>query len=217
MPRRTTTAIALAAAMAACPVLAGDRFPVLKSSELSPEQMKIVQSLLASPRGGGAEVTPEAMDKMIARGPFNAYLRSPALGEQLVKLGEQIRYHTSLPLRLNEFAILITARQWNSGYEWYAHHPLAIKAGLDPKIATDLAKNRRPKNMKEEEAAVYDFCTQLHRNHKVGDAAYKRAAGLFGEKGVMDLIGVSGFYTLVSMTLNTAEVGVPAGAKDPLK
>jgi len=215
MIRHAVAAIALAAASSA--VLAGDRFPVLKSGELSPEQMKIVQSLMASPRSGGAEATPEAMDKMIARGPFNAYLRSPALGEQLVKVGEQIRFHTSLPPRLNEFAILITARHWNSGYEWYAHYPLAIKGGLDPKVAADLAKNRKPKNMKEEEAAVYDFCTQMHRSRKVSDAAYQRVLKLFGEKGVMDLIGVTGFYVLVSMTLNTAEVGVPAGQKDPLK
>jgi 4-carboxymuconolactone decarboxylase len=133
------------------------------------------------------------------------------------EVGEVIRFNTSLPLRLNELAILITARHWSSQYEWSAHLPLALKAGLDPKIAAELALNKRPAGMKADEAAVYDFCTQLHRAKKVSDAACKRAAALFGEKGVMDLIGVSGYYTAVSMTLNVAEVPVPAGQKNPLK
>jgi 4-carboxymuconolactone decarboxylase len=215
MKRKTIAAAALA--VSATMAQAGDRFPLLKPDQLTPEQMKVVQSLLASPRGGGAEPTPEAMQKMIARGPFNVYLRSPELGEHIVKTAEQVRFHSSLPARLNEFAILITARNWNSPYEWYAHAPLALKGGLDPKVADDLAKNRKPKGMKEDEAAVYDFCMQLHRNHKVTDATFKRAIGLFGERGVMDLIGVSGLYVLVSMTLNTAEVPVPAGGKNPFK
>lgn len=138
------------------------------------------------------------------------------LGDRLQKVGEYIRFNTSIPLRLNEFAILITARHWTSQYEWYAHLPLALKAGLDPRIADELAMNKRPAGMKEDEAAVYDFCIQLHRDKKVSDAAYKRAVTLFGEKGVVDLIGVSGYYTAVSMTLNVAEVAVPPGQKNPL-
>jgi 4-carboxymuconolactone decarboxylase len=196
---------------------AADRFPILKPDQLTPEQAKIVQSLIASPRGGGAEATPENMAKMIARGPFNAYLRSPDVGLQIVKLAEQVRFHSSLPARINEFAIIITARYWNSPYEWSAHAPLALKGGLDPKVAGQLAQNRKPRGMKEEEAAVYDFCIQLHRNHKVTDAAYKRVLKLFGEQGVMDLIAVTGLYDLVSMTLNVAEVPVPAGQKNPFK
>jgi 4-carboxymuconolactone decarboxylase len=196
---------------------AGDRFPLLTPEQLTPEQQKLALSLLAGPRGGGGEPTPEAVAAMLKRGPFNAYMRSPELGEALQKVGERVRFNTSLPLRLNEFAILITARHWTSQYEWQAHLPLALKAGLDPKIAAQLAENKRPAGMKDDEAAVYDFCTQLHRAKKVNDTAYKRAVGLFGEKGVMDLIGVSGYYTAVSMTLNVAEVPVPAGQKDPLK
>ncbi len=99
----------------------------------------------------------------------------------------------------------------------YAHLPFGLKAGLDPQIAADLALNKRPANMKDDEAAVYDFCTQLHRAKKVTDKAYKRALDLFGEQGVMDLIGVTGYYTLVSMTLSVAEVSVPADAVNPLK
>jgi 4-carboxymuconolactone decarboxylase len=209
-------AIALAFASVVSSAQAGDRFPVLSPEQLSPEQTGLLEALLAGPRGGG-NAGPEAANRIMTGGPFNAWMRSPDLGGRLQKVGEYIRFNTSLPHRLNEFAILITARHWTSQYEWYAHLPLAIKAGLDPKIAADLALNKRPAHMKEDEAAVYDFCTQLHRKKKVSDAAYKRAVALFGEKGAMDLIGVSGYYTAVSMTLNVAEVGVPAGNKDPLK
>jgi 4-carboxymuconolactone decarboxylase len=113
-------------------------------------------------------------------------------------------------------AILITAREWTSQYEWYAHHSLAMKAGLSPQIAEDVAAGKRPSNMKEDEAAVYDFCIQLHRAKKVDDATFSRAKALFGEQGVVDLIGVSGYYTAVSMTLNVAKVPVPDGSM-PLK
>ncbi len=196
---------------------AGDRFPLLTPEQLTPEQRKLAESLIAGGRGGGAEPTNEAVAAMLKRGPFNAFMYSPELGNRLQAVGEYVRFKTSLPQRLNEFAILITARHWTSQYEWFAHHSLALKAGLDPKIAAQLAVNKRPAGMKDDEAAVYDFCTQLHRNKKVNDAAYKRAVALFGEKGVMDLIGVSGYYTAVSMTLNVAEKKVPAGQKDPLK
>lgn len=195
---------------------AADRFPILTPEQMTPEQTRLIQALLAGPRGGG-DASPEAMNRVVQRGPFNAWLRSPDLGDRLQKVGEYIRFNTSIPPRLNEFAILITARHWTAQYEWYAHLPLALKAGLDPKIAADLALNQRPANMKDDEAAVYVFCTQLHRNRKVSDAAYKRATALFGEKGVMDLIGLSGYYTAVAMTLNVAEAPLPAGEKNPLK
>ena len=196
---------------------AGDRFPMLTPEQLTPEQRKLAESLIAGGRGGGAEPTPEAITAMLKRGPFNPFMYSPDLGNRLQAVGEYVRFKTSLPQRLNEFAILITARHWTSQYEWYAHHSLALKAGLDPKIAAQLAANKRPAGMKDDEAAVYDFCTQLHRNKKVNGAAYKKAVALFGERGVMDLIGVSGYYTAVSMTLNVAEKEVPAGQQNPLK
>src|SRR6267378_5167964 len=196
---------------------AGDRFPVLSPEQLTPEQTKLVQSLLAGPRGGGAAPTPQAVTRLLERGPFNAWMRSPELGNRLQKVGEYVRFNTALPLRLNEFAILITARHWTSQYEWYAHLPLAVKAGLDPKVAAQLAEGKRPTGMKEDEAVVYDFSTQLHRARNVSDATYKRALALLGEKGVMDLIGVNGYYTTVSMTLNVAQVPIPQGGKNPLK
>jgi 4-carboxymuconolactone decarboxylase len=202
-------------AVAAFTAHAEDRFPLLTPEQMTPEQTKLVKALLAGPRGGG-DMSPEAVAAMLKRGPFNAWMRSPALGERLQAVGEYIRYNTSLPLRLNEFAILITARHWTSQYEWYAHYPLAMKAGLDPKIAADLAASKRPAGMKDDEAAVFDFCNELHRTKQVSSPVYQRAVSLLGERGVMDLIGVSGYYTLVSMTLNVAEVPVPAGGKNPL-
>jgi 4-carboxymuconolactone decarboxylase len=195
---------------------AADRFPVPKVEQLTPEQAAFVQHLVAGPRGEG-NTGPDAVNQMLQRGPFNAWMRSPVLAERLQKVGEYIRFETSLPQRVNEFAILIAARHWTSQYEWYAHLPLALKAGLDPKVAAELADNRRPAGMKDDEAAIYDFCTQLHRTKNVTDEAFNRVLQLFGEKGVMDLIGVSGYYTAVSMTLNVANVPLPGGAPLPLK
>ena len=172
--------------------------------------------MLAGPRGGG-NASPEAVQKMLRRGPFNAWMRSPDLGNRLQNVGEYIRFKTSLPLRLNEFAILITAREWSSQYEWYAHYPLAMKAGLDAKVADELALGRRPSAMNDDEAAVYEFCIQLHRTRKVDDATFNRALALLGEQGVVDLVGVSAYYTAVAMTLNVAQVLPPDGTPPPLK
>ena len=192
------------------------RFPVLTPARLTPAQRKLAKSLLAGRRGDG-DTGREAVQRLLRRGPFNAWMRSPELGEHLQKAGEYVRFRTSLPKRLNELAILVTARHWTSQFEWYAHRLLALKAGLRAQIIDQLARNRRPRNMKRDETAVYEFCTQLHRRKKVSDANFRRAAALFGEQGVMDLIGASGYYSLVSMTLNVAQVRVPAGEKIHLK
>ena len=200
---------------AAVTAQAGDRFPILKPEALSAEQNQTLKNIMSGPRARA--MTPEGMTEVLSNGPFNAWLYSPDLGDRLQRVGEFIRYKTSIPLYLNEFAILITARVWTSQYEWYAHYPIAIKAGLDPRLAAELADGKRPANMKPDEAAVYDFCMQLHREKKVSDANYQKVKAIFGEKGVMDLIGVSGYYTAVSMTLNVGEVAVPAGTPLPLK
>ena len=168
------------------------RFPVLDPAQLSAAQSKLVKDLLSGPRGGG-DSSPEAVKRILENGPFNAWARSPVLGDRLQKVGEYIRYGSSIPPRLNEFAILITARFWTSQYEWFAHHSLAMKAGLSPKIAEQLALNLRPEGMSEDETAVYNFCTELHQQKNVSDGAYQQAVKLFGVQGVMDLIGVSGY------------------------
>jgi 4-carboxymuconolactone decarboxylase len=192
------------------------RFPVLRPEQLTPEQTRVLQSLIAGPRGKDGTGLDSAT-RFLTRGPFNAWLRSAELGELLQKVGAHIRFRSSLPPRLNELAILVTARHWTSQFEWYAHRLLALKAGLGEKLIDELARNRRPKKMRADETAVYEFCTQLHRRKNVTDAAYRRVVALFGERGAMDLIGASGYYTVVSMTLNVARVPVPAGEKNPLK
>jgi len=150
-------------------------------------------------------------------GPFNAWLRSPELADRLQKVGEYVRFNTSLEKRLNEMAILMTAQAWSAQYEWYAHAPLAVKAGLDPAIVTALGAGRKPDNMKDDEAIVWEFTTQLRRDHSVDDATYGRALEKFGEKGIVDLIAVNGYYDVVSMTLNVAHVKAPADDEIPFK
>jgi 4-carboxymuconolactone decarboxylase len=178
------------------------RFPSLTPEQMSAEQKRVHDAIAGGPRGG-------------VRGPFGVLLRSPELADRVQKVGEHLRFHSSLPPRLNEFAILINARFWGSAYEWYAHRPFAVKGGLAESIADDLAQNRRPAGMQPDEDVVYDFCTALHRRHAVDDALFARAAAQLGEQGVVDLIGVSGYYTLVSMVLNVAEIPLPAGAPSP--
>jgi len=181
-----------------------DRLPPLPPERLSPEQRRIADAILAGPRG--------SLD-----GPFRAWLYSPALADRLQQLGEYVRFDNVLPRRLSEFAILITARHWTAQFEWYAHHPLALAAGLDPAVAAAVAEDREPAGLSPDERAVYDFATQLHRAGRVDDAAYEAARAAFGEQGVVDLIGLCGYYTVVAMTLNVAEVELPPGQAPPLK
>ena len=178
------------------------RFPDLKREQMTDAQKRVYDAIAGGPRAG-------------VRGPFGPLLRSPELTDRVQKLGEYLRFNSSLPARLNEFAILINARFWDSKYEWYAHKPLALKGGLAESIAEDLAQNNRPANMKSDEELVYDFCMVLHRRHFVDDALFKRAVAMLGEPGVIDLVAVGGYYTLVSMVLNVAEVPLPAGEKSP--
>lgn len=201
---RMLVAAALGLVSTAMAAGAADRFSELKAEQMSPEQKRVAEAIMTGPR------------KRLA-GPFNAWLRSPELADRLQKVGEYIRFNSSLPPRLNEFAILITARAWGAQYEWYAHHQLAMKAGLDPKVAAELADGRRPSTMQADEALVWDFCTELRRDRAVSDATYAAAVAKFGEQGVVDLIAVNGYYDLVSMTLNVARVPLPDGQPEPLK
>ena len=182
---------------------AAERFPVLKPEQMTPEQRAVAEAIQSGPR------------KSLG-GPFNAWLRSPEVADRAQKVGEYIRFKSSVPAKLNEFAILITARHWNAKYEWYAHYPLALQAGLEPAVAADLAQGRRPRGMSEDEAVIYDFSTELRRDRQVSDATYARAKALLGEQGIVDLIGVNGYYDLVSMTLNTARVATPPDGALPL-
>jgi 4-carboxymuconolactone decarboxylase len=182
---------------------AADRFPILSPDQMTPQQREVAEAIASGPR------------KSLG-GPFNAWLRSPELADRAQKVGEYIRFNSSVPKRLNEFAILITARAWDAEYEWYAHYPLALAAGLKPDVAADLANHKRPAAMAADEAAVYDFLTELRRDRRVSDPTYARAKAILGQKGVIDLIGVAGYYDLVSMTLNVAEVKPPEPGPLPL-
>ena len=177
------------------------RFPEIRPEQMTDAQKRVYDEIVSS-RGS-------------VRGPFGPLLRSPDLADRWQRLGGYVRFETSLPARLNEFAIIITARFWEAKYEWYAHKPLAIKGGLAAAIAEDLAQNKRPANMKPDEELVYDFCTVLHRQHFVDDKLFQRAMDTLGERGVVDLVAVSGFYSAVSMMLNVGEIPLPPGEKSP--
>ncbi len=150
-------------------------------------------------------------------GPYNPLLRSPVLGRRMFDLLHYLRWETSVPLKLNEFAILIIGRQWRSQVEWYAHAPLAIKAGLSPDIVAELKAGKRPSNMPAEETVVYDFVTELSMNHAISDETFARAKKLLGEQQVVDLTTVAGAYISIAMLLAMSEESVPPGKELPFK
>jgi 4-carboxymuconolactone decarboxylase len=148
-------------------------------------------------------------------GPYNPMLRSPVLGQRLYDLFHYLRWETSVPLRLNEFAIIIIARQWRSQVEWYAHAPLAEKAGLAAGIIAELKAGQRPSNMAEDEAAVYDFITELTTTRKVSDQTFAKAKRVFSDQQIVDLAAVAGNYVMVAMLLAMSEATVPPGKEPP--
>jgi 4-carboxymuconolactone decarboxylase len=184
--------------------LRGDRFKPLTYDRLTPEQKALVEHLLSSERGS-------------LNGPFNVMLRSPEMGDLAQKLGAQVRFHSSLPNRLNELAILMTARFWNAQYEWSAHRKYAEKAGLSPAVIDSIATGMRPASMKPDEEAVYNFGNELLKTREVSDAALKAVVEKFGERGAVDLTGVMGYYCFVSMMLNIDRYPLPDGEKPELK
>ena len=131
-------------------------------------------------------------------------------------MGDYLRYRSVLPPRLSEFVILLTARQWTQQYEWNAHAPLAQQAGLSPAIIASIADGRRPERMADDEEILYAMWDELRRNQSVSDATYVRALASFGEQGVVDALGITGYYTLLAMVMNTARTPLPAGAKSAL-
>lgn len=148
-------------------------------------------------------------------GPYSPLVRSPVLGQRMFDLLYYLRWNSSVPFRLNEFAILIIGRQWRSQVEWFAHAPLAIKAGLSPDVVADIKPVRRPSSMKPDEAVVYDFVTELTTTRQVSDATFARAKQILGEQQVVDLTAVAGTYITVAMLLAMADESVPAGKEPP--
>jgi 4-carboxymuconolactone decarboxylase len=199
--------IAYAIVTLACAVLpagAQDRMPPIAADRLSDEQRKAIDEFRAA---RSAEIT----------GPFVALLRSPEVLSRARAMGDYVRYRSSLPPRLSEFVILITARGWTQNYEWNAHRPLAERAGVSPAVITAIAEGRRPAGMTEDEDILYTFCDELLRSRSVTDPTYARAVARFGERGVIDTIGIVGYYTMIAMVLNTARTPLPPGAAPALK
>jgi len=178
-------------------------------SQLTMDQLTDAQKPLA------AEIM--KVSKIGLRGPNNSMLRSPVMGDRLFQLIDYLRFNSSVPKRLNEFAILIQARLWTSQVEWVAHEPLALKEGLSQSTIDDLKNGKRPASMKPDEAAVYDFCMELSTRHEVSDATYKRVRDIFTEQQVVDLIAVNGTYTTLAMFLNAAQDGLPVGTPPVLQ
>lgn len=178
------------------------RFPQLSLEDLHPFQRPLGEQIMKVSSIGLA-------------GPYNPLLRSPVMGQRMYDLLFYLRWNSSLPLRLNEFAILIIGRQWRSQVEWFAHAPLAIKAGLAPSIVADLKARRRPEGMQADEALVYDFVTELTTDHRVSDATFARARALFDDQQIVDLTTVAGTYVTVAMLLAMAQENVPQGKEPP--
>jgi 4-carboxymuconolactone decarboxylase len=180
------------------------RFPQLTMEQLSEKQKPLGEAIMkVSSVGLG--------------GPYNLMLRSPVLGQRMFDMFHYLRWETSVPLKLNEFAILIIARQWRSQVEWLAHAPLAIKAGLSPDIVAELKASKRPSNMPPEESAVYDFVTELTTGHEVSDETFSRVKTLLGEQQIVDLTAVAGSYITAAMILAMSETGVPPGREAPFR
>jgi 4-carboxymuconolactone decarboxylase len=174
-----------------------DRMPPLTPEAMSAEQKSAAAELAAGPRGG-------------VRGPFIPLLRSPELMNRLQKVGEYLRYQSALEPRLSELAMLIVSRCLTQQFEWQVHYPLALKAGLGKDTADALAQGARPPDMKPDEALVHDFCTELLRTHGVAEPTYRDAVARLGERGVVDLVGLVGYFITVSLVMNVAHT--PAGS-----
>ncbi len=196
-----TVLLALAHAM---PATAQDRMPPLTEAQLTPEQRAAV------------EVFKEARNTDRVGGPFMVLLRSPEMMNRARNVGDYVRFRSALPPRLSEFVILLTARHWTQNYEWYAHASIAEREGLDASIIEAVADGRRPTDLADDEAAVYDFCMELLRNHGVSDPTYARMASHLGEKGVIDAIGIMGYYQMLAMVMNTARTPLPDGVEPGL-
>jgi 4-carboxymuconolactone decarboxylase len=201
--RATITRTIAVLACAAAPALAQDRMPPIAADKLTEAQKKAIEEFRTA---RSAEIS----------GPFVPLLRSPEVLGRARAMGDYLRYRSALPPRLSEFVILMTARAWTQNYEWNAHEPLARQAGLQVAVIKAIADGRRPENMADDEEILFSFCDELRRNQSVSDATYARAVTKFGEQGVIDTVGLVGYYTMIAMVLNTARTPLPGGASPVL-
>ncbi len=178
------------------------RLPDIDPATLSPEARRVHDQIASGPRG-------------VVQGPLRVWLASPALAERAQALGAFCRYGTSLPARLSELAILVTGAHWRAGFEWHVHAPIGIEAGLDPAAVEAIRTGVAPGFDRPDEAAVHAFASELVGEHRVSPATYERATALLGTQAVVELVGVLGYYGLISMTINAFEVPIPEGAAEP--
>lgn len=181
-----------------------DRMPPLDPAAMDEAQKRAADALAAGPRGG-------------VKGPFIPLLRSPELMDQLQKVGEYLRFRSSLEPRVSEFVMLVVSRRWTQQFEWATHVPLALKAGVAQQVVDALAEGRRPAGMAPDEALAYDFCDELWRNKGVCDATFLVASQRFGERGVIDLLGLVGYFITVSLVMNVAHTPAPQNGVSALR
>lgn len=182
----------------AAPASAQDRLPPIPPDQLTAAQKQAMQEFKAA---RGVDVS----------GPFVPLLRSPEVMNRARAMGDYLRYKSTLPPRLSEFLILITAREWSQNYEWEAHARLALQAGVGQDTVTAIAAGRRPDALTPDEALLYELATELHHHKGVSDETYGRVLARFGEQGVIDAVGITGYYTFIAMVLNTARTPLPPG------
>ncbi|MEA2992974.1 MAG: 4-carboxymuconolactone decarboxylase [Alphaproteobacteria bacterium] len=182
------------------------RLKPLVNSRLNAKQRELRDAIRSGPRG-----------KFSSGGPFGVWLHAPALGLLTQKLGAHCRYQTGLPPRLSEFAILVTARLWRAQYEWFAHAPIAGRAGVKPQTIRDLRAGRIPKTASKDERAIYDFVRELYETKRVSSRTYARVNSLLGDTAVVELVGILGYYALVAMTLNVFRMSPPPDVSLPFR
>ena len=179
------------------------RLAVPSEAQLTSAQYELMEKIRSGPRG--KSVTP--------RGPFAVWLHAPEFGQLAQALGGHCRYKTGVPARLSEFAILCTARLWRAQYEWFAHEPPALAAGVKPKTIQDLRAGRVPKSAAKDERAIYDFIQEIYKKRRVSDRTFKRVQGFIGDAATVELVGILGYYVMISMTLNVFQMLPPPDAK----
>ena len=182
--------------------LALARIPDIEPDKLTPEQRAVYDAIVAGPRGR-------------VQGPHRVWLTSPAFADKVQALGAFCRFGSSLPARLSELAILVTGAHWTSGFEWWAHAPLGIAAGLDPVAVEAIRVGRAPTLTKRDEAIVYAVASEIWRTKRVGNATFTEAVAVLGRQGMVELVGLVGYYGLVSMTINAFEIPLPEGEAEP--
>jgi 4-carboxymuconolactone decarboxylase len=181
------------------------RVPILEEAGLTPPQRALLDSIRSGPRGSSTTI----------RGPFAVFLHAPAFGELAQQLGGYCRFKTGVPPRLSEFAILVTARLWRAQYEWFAHVPQAERAGVKAETIRDLHKGRVPKAAPKDERAIYDFIQELYKTRRISDKTFERVRALLGDAATVELVGILGYYALISMILNIFRMSPPPGQTLP--